>query len=275
MGRGDKLATVNLPFARLPLSFDPTGLREDLESIAPAAWLHHFSELTYAGECTAIALRSKSGGSDDLAAWGAAQEFYDTPLAAQCLHLKAAVDAFAFKKKCVRLIRLHAGSRLRQFRAADLGIAHGELRIHIPVVSSDAVELIVVDRRLAAREGEAWYIALAQPCRMINRGDADCVFLVIDGVVNEWTLALLEHAALDIVSQSDEPLGAASFRAFRERVFEDAALQARLVAITRPDEFLEAVVTAGAELGCTFESADVESALNRSRHDWMMRTVAL
>jgi hypothetical protein len=222
-----------------------------------------------------VALRSRSSAVDDLDARGAVQEFRDTPLLAQSPHLKAVVDAFAFEKKSVRLVRIHAGSRLREFRAADVGLTHGDLATHIPVAASGAVELIVADRSLAIREGDAWHIALGQLYRMANRGPADCIFLVMDGVANDWAVALLERAVRDIVPDSAEPLGSASFRAFRERVFDDTALQARLVAITRPDQFLEAVVSAGAELGFTFDSIDVGSALNRSRHDWMMRTVAL
>jgi hypothetical protein len=265
----------NRPFARLPLSFDAAGLRADLASIAPAAWSPHLSDRVHTGECTAVILRSKTGAVDDLAAWGTAHEFRDTPLLAQCPHLKAAIDAFLCEKKSVRLVRLHAGSSLRSFRAADLGVTHHDLRIHIPIATSSAVELIVADMTLAAHAGQAWHIALGQPCRFVNRGAVDCLFLVIDAVINDWAIAMLDRAAQEIVSESSEPLGAASFRAFRELVFDDPALQARLVAITQPDRFLEAVVSAGAELGFAFDALDVESARNRGHRDWMMRTVAL
>ena len=266
---------MNLPFAKLPIWFDPAGLRTDLESIASDSWLPHLSEFVHAGACTAVAMRSRGGTSDDLAAWGPAREFRNTPLAAQCPHIMAGVDTFELAKKSVHLVRLGAGARLREFRAVELGIAPGELRIHVPVVTGNDVELIAADRCLTAREGEAWCIAPAQTCRMINRGIDGCVFLVIDGVVNDWAHALLQRAAQEIVGACSEPVGAASFRAFRDRVFDHPALQARLADITRPDQFFEAVVTAGTELGFAFDSIDVESALNRSRHDWMMRTVAL
>ena len=266
---------MNLPFARLPLFFDPAGLRADLESIPLAAWVPHGNAQDYKGQWTGVALRSKSGASSDTAPWGAAGAFRDTPLAAQCPHLRAAVDAFEFEKKSVRLLRLHAQSQVRERRAADLGLSHGELRIHIPVVTSGDVELLVAGRRLVLRPGEAWFIALEQPQRMINRGAEECVHLVIDGLVNSWAVALVERAAREVACETVEPSGAASFRIFREMVYEDAALQARLAAITRLDLFLEAVVQAGAECGCAFDSEDVETALNSSRHDWMMRTVAL
>ena len=272
---GDKLASVNLPWTRLPLIFDPAGLRADLESIPAAAWVPHPNAQDYQGQWTSVALRSKSGSSGDIAPWGAAKEFCDTPLAAERRHLQAAVDAFEFEKKSVRLLRLHAASQVRERRAADLGLAHGELRIYIPVAASNDVELVAAERRLVMRAGEAWFIELSQSQRMANRGADDCVHLVIDGVMNEWAIALLERAAREIVTETSEPSGAASFRAFREMVFEDAGLQAKLLAITRLDLFLEAVVSAGAECGCRFDRADVESALNRSRHDWMMRTVSL
>ncbi len=264
---------ASLPWTKLPLFFDPAGLRADLEAIPADAWVPHFNQQDYAGEWSIVALRSRSGRNEDIEPRGAAEEFRDTPLAAQCPHLKAAVEAFRFPIKSARLLRLHAGSRVREHRDRDLGLAAGELRIHVPVTTNEDVEFIVANRRLILREGESWYIDFSQPHRIDNRGKSDRIHLVIDGRVNDWALVLLERGVREMVTETFEPARAASLRAFCERVYEDPELQGKLIGIARPDQFLEAVVAAGAECGCAFDIADVESEFNRRKHEWLMRSV--
>ena len=255
------------------MRFDPALLRADVQGIAEAAWVPHFNSADYEGRWSSVALRSKSGRVNDITAQGAAEEFRDTPLLAECPHLQAAVEAFQFPQKAVRLLRLHAGSRVREHRDVDLGLADGELRIHVPVATSDEVEFVVANRRLLLREGEAWYIDFSQPHRIDNRSAIDRIHLVIDGTVNAWATALLERSVEEIVTETFEPSGVARFRAFRETVFEDTQLQAELLQITEREKFLSAVVAAGAARGYGFGQAEVESAYNLRRREWMERSV--
>ncbi len=87
----------------------------------------------------------------------------------------AAVNAFEFPKEAVRLLRLHAGARIKEHRDHDLGLADGELRIHVPIATNDDVEFIVANRRLILQEGESWYIDFSQPHRINNPGASDRV----------------------------------------------------------------------------------------------------
>jgi hypothetical protein len=173
----------------------------------------------------------------------------------------------------VRLLRLHAGSRVREHRDADLGLADGELRIHVPVVTSEQVEFVVANRRLMLREGEAWYIDFSQPHRIDNRGASDRIHLILDGTLNEWAAALLQRSVEEIVTETFEPAGAAGFRVFREMVFEDLQLQEEMLRAAERPRFLQAVVAAGAERGYGFGMAEVESILNQRRREWMERSV--
>jgi hypothetical protein len=218
-------------------------------------------------------LRSKSGSAKDITAQGVEEEFKDTPLAVQCPHLWAAVKAFEFPKRSVRLLRLHAGSRVREHRDVDLGLADGMLRIHVPVVTNADVEFVVANRRLDLREGEAWYIDFSQPHRIDNRSATDRTHLIIDGTLNDWAVALLERALREVVTESFEPERVASLRRFREQVFEDERLQTELLKITDREKFLDAVVAAGVERGFAFEMGEVESEFNRRRGEWMERSL--
>src|SRR5208283_5442468 len=126
-----------IPWTKLPFFFEPARLRADLEAVADSAWVPHFNREDYTGQWSSVALRSRSGRADDIQPRGQAAEFIDTPLAALCPQLKEVVDAFDFPKKSVRLLRLHAGARVREHRDPDLKLADGEIRIHVPVASND------------------------------------------------------------------------------------------------------------------------------------------
>ena len=264
---------VAIPWTKLPLAFDPVGLREDVQAIPVDAWVPHFNHQDYHGEWSGVALRSKSGRADDITAQGSDEEFHNTALAAQCSHLWEAVEAFEFPKRSVRLLRLHAGSRVREHRDADLGLADGMLRIHVPVTTNEDVEFIVANRRLILREGEAWYIDFSQPHRIDNRSTVDRTHLIIDGTLNDWAAALLQRSLSEVVTESFEPARVASLRLFREQVFEDAGLQSELLEITDREKFLGAVVASGVERGFDFELGEVESEFNRRRIEWLERSV--
>lgn len=264
---------ASLPWTKLPFFFAPAGLRADLQAIPSSAWVPHFNSQDYSGEWSSVALRSRSGRAEDITPRGKAEEFRDTPLATICPHLQMAVETFKFQKKSVRLLRLHAGSRVREHRDVDLGLADGELRIHVPVTTNEGVEFVVSNRKLILREGEAWYIDFSQPHRIHNAGQSDRIHLVIDGTVNDWAIALLDSSSHELVTETFEPAGVASFRAFREKVFEDAQLQAKLQEIAGREQFLQAVVAAGAECGCDFDLDVAESAFNQQRHEWIERLV--
>jgi hypothetical protein len=258
----------SLQWTRLPFFFDPAGLQADLDRIEPAEWIPHFNQQDYDGEWSSVALRARGGRTNNILPMGDVEEFGDTPLASRCPHLKAAMDAFKLPKKSVRLLRLHAGSKVREHRDRDLGLDRGELRIHVPVATSDEVEFVVANRRLVLREGEAWYIDFSQPHRIHNRGTSDRTHLVIDGVVNDWALNLLERGLSEMVTETFEPAGAESFRQFREIVFDDAELQDQLLAIADKTQFLEAVMAAGGRRGYAFEAAVVESEWNHRLREW-------
>lgn len=262
---------VSLPWTKLPFFFEPAALRADLQAIEAATWVPHFNQQDYAGQWSSVSLRSRTGRAEDIVPHGAAEDFRDTPLATLCPHLQAAVDIFEFQKKSVRLLRLHAGSRVREHRDVDLGLADGELRIHVPVATNDQVEFIVSNRKLILREGEAWFIDFSQPHRIYNRSSHDRIHLVIDGTLNDWARELLERSTLEIVTETFEPSGVASFRHFREMVFEDAQLQATLLEFDDREQLMQAVVSMGREHGCEFDLDVVESAFNQKRHEWMER----
>lgn len=266
---------VPLPWTRLPFTFDTEALQRDVAAFSADAWKPHFNQNDYEGQWSSIALRSRSGRSDDILPHGSAGDYQDTPLLATSPALKAAIDQFQIPLKSVRLLRLHAGSRVREHSDHDIGLADGELRIHIPIQTSDAVEFIVANRRLRLREGESWYIDFSQPHRIHNAGTDHRIHLVIDGTVNPWAVEMLQRSVREIRTESEEPAGMAQLRSFCNLVWNTPSLQASLMKPGYADAFLDEVVLSGSQHSFLFERSDAQAWLDNNRRDWMMRCASL
>ena len=267
--------SLKIAWTQLPYHFDPALLRIDVAAIPASAWVPHFNQNDYSGQWSSVALRSRSGRAEDIQPRGGAEEFRDTPLLDACPHLRAVVDVFAMPRKSVRLLRLHAHSRVLEHCDPDLGLSSGEIRIHVPITTNDRLEFVVANRRLNLAEGEAWYIDFSQPHRIHNAGDTDRVHLVIDGTSNEWVIELLRRSVRERTTESFEPDGVRSFRHFRETVFEDGPLQEALLQIVDRHQFLEAVVAAGAARGYSFGRIEAEAALRHSQREWFEKSADL
>ena len=191
-----------IPWTKLPQIFAPDGLQADLAAIVAAVWVPHFNTKDYDGQWSSVALRSRTGHVKDIMPVGTLEEYRDTPLMECSPHLRAAVEAFAFPKMSVRLLRLHAGARVLEHTDRCLGLEDGEVRLHVPITTNEQVEFVVAGRQLRLRAGESWYIDFTQPHRIFNGGSTDRVHLVIDGPANEWVLDLVRRSAAEIVTET-------------------------------------------------------------------------
>jgi hypothetical protein len=183
---------------KLPVAFDPAELAADLAALAAAPWTAHFVEQNYEGEWSVIALRAPKGTASQhpirqIYSDPGVSEFEDTPLMAACPHLRAAALAFG-PPHAVRLMRLTAGSVIKEHTDLDLAAEDGMARIHVPVVSNPDVVFEVNRRRVDMALGEAWYLRLADPHRVANHGATDRIHLVIDVPFNPKLEALMRQA---------------------------------------------------------------------------------
>ena len=90
----------------------------------------------------------------------------------------------------MRLLRLKAGSHIREHRDYRLGYEDGEVRLHIPVVTNPDVAFFLAGERVIMAAGECWYLNVNLPHRVDNYSTTDRTHLVVDCVVNEWLTAL-------------------------------------------------------------------------------------
>src|SRR5205085_2147315 len=93
-----------------------------------------------------------------------------------------------------RLMRLTAGSMIKEHEDVALSFEDGTVRLHIPVVTNEAVDFRLNGTRTAMQAGSCWYLRLSDRHSVANRGTEDRVHLVVDAVVNDWIARAFEDA---------------------------------------------------------------------------------
>lgn len=183
---------------RLPLQFDAGELGEAVNGVRHDEWVRHFNARDYEGEWTGVALRSVDGTVGaiypDPTASG---RFHDTELLDRLPYLRSVLAEFQCGLDAVRLLRLAAGSSIREHRDHGLGRVDGTVRLHVPVVTDDAVEVVVDGVSVAMRPGETWYLDVGRPHRVDNRSAHARVHLVLDCVVDDWLDEMLGPVAVE------------------------------------------------------------------------------
>ena len=255
--------------SRLTLRFDAEALLHEARALGQNEWVTHFNTGYHDGGWAGVALRAANGEAGRLYPdMSQKSVISDTPTLAGCPAIQAALNQFHCPFRAVRLLRLAAGSYIREHRDDDLRFELGEARLHIPLVTHPSVEFYVDGERVIMEEGECWYLDLSRPHRVRNPSPIERIHLVIDCQVNDWLRAAI--AAGDVPQrQAAAPSGRDHFLAFREQVWGDASLQRTLLALTDKEQFINEVVKLGAARHLYFGSDDVDSAMTQSRQQWL------
>jgi hypothetical protein len=178
---------------RLPLRFDPEPLRADVLALRADDWIPHFNTAYYQGDWSGVALRSVGGVARQLYPDPNPKGSYeDTEILARCPAIAAAVAAFDCEKTAVRLLRLGPGASVREHTDYNLGYEDGEVRFHVPVLTSTSSVFELEGRQIEMLAGESWYVDFNLRHRVANEGAEPRVHLVIDCVVNDWVTRTLE-----------------------------------------------------------------------------------
>lgn len=183
---------------RLPFSFDPERLAGDLQRLSAVAWIAHFVQQNYEGDWSVIPLRGKAGATHPVMmifSDPVCREFADTPMLAACPYYREVLATFKAPLQAVRLMRLTAGSAIKEHSDHDLSFEDGTVRLHIPVTTNPYVEFYLNRERVVLDAGSCWYLRLVDPHSVVNKGGTDRVHMVIDAVVNDWIADVLRQAA--------------------------------------------------------------------------------
>jgi hypothetical protein len=256
-------------FSRLALRFDVQALLREANARGQQEWITHFNTGYHDGGWQGIALRAVNGEAGRLYPDPSQQSaIADTVILAECSAIQAALGAFQCPLRSVRLLRLAAGSFIREHRDDDLRFELGEARLHIPLATHPLVEFYVDGTRVQMEEGECWFLDLSRPHRVKNPSPIERIHLVIDCEVNDWLRAQIASGDVPI-RQAIAPSGQEQFFAFRERVWANPQLQRTLMAVTDKEIFFSETVKLGAAEGFSFSADDVESIMLRGRQEWV------
>lgn len=264
---------------KLPLSFDPEGLKTDLNQISSDEWVRHFNDRYFEGEWSGVALRAIEGASEQLYSDpGKDDTFTDTPVLARCPSLQRALAALECPIKSARLLKLGAGSRIIEHRDYNLSLDDDDVRLHVAITTGPLVDFYLNGERVVMNPGECWYINANLPHKVDNRSDLDRVHLVIDCKVDDWLRSLaasaseqIEAPAASLASNAARPSSPDALARFCDLVFEDVILQDRLRQVIDKRLFVDLVVRLGEERGFSFSASDVDQAFRANRRAWIER----
>jgi hypothetical protein len=172
---------------RLPFRFDPGKLRTDLAGVAADEWIPHLNRRRYDGRWCGAALRSIAGSATHLVpdAHGA-ESFEDTALLRRSPYYQTVLATLRCPIMAARLLKFDAGSHVAEHVDHALDFEDGEVRLHMPVVTSDDVRFHLDGQRLVMAPGECWQTNVNLPHAVGNRGATDRIPLVIDCRVDDW-----------------------------------------------------------------------------------------
>lgn len=187
-------------FARLDCTVSAEELQAEIGHLLQQSWVDHVNKRDYQGGWDVLPLRCLSQHVDAHPvlqgfAIGEGDKWQDLPVLAACPIISRALAGLKCPLKAVRLMRLKAGAEIKPHRDHELGIEHGEARLHIPIHTSDKVLFTVNEQRVPMGAGELWYINTDMIHAVINAGDEDRINLVIDCVANDWLREKIQQAS--------------------------------------------------------------------------------
>ncbi|MES2923639.1 MAG: aspartyl/asparaginyl beta-hydroxylase domain-containing protein [Verrucomicrobiota bacterium] len=122
-------------------------------------------------------------------------DFANTPFLKEVPYLQSVLASFQCPLQSVRLMRLTPGSEIKEHCDHDLSAEFGQVRLHIPITTNPDVDFFLNGTHVPMRPGSCWYLRLADPHAVRNRGTTDRVHLVIDATLNGWLANQLHQAA--------------------------------------------------------------------------------
>jgi hypothetical protein len=171
---------------RLALRFDAAALAADVATLPDDAWVPHFNTQLFTGEWSGVALRTGAGSPLALYPDPTSEAFEDAPVLGSLDAVRAVLASLRCPLQTARFLRLGAGATILPHRDHRLGLAHGEVRLHVPITGEEHATLWVDDHIVRMAPGELWYVDVDRVHRAHNAGPAHRVHLVVDCTVDAW-----------------------------------------------------------------------------------------
>ena len=193
-------------FLKLPFHFSEEKLLDDLAICKNYNFTSHFNKNDYSGDWTSISLRSENGEMNNIFALPQTEKKYrDTELLQKCTYFKAIIDSFECEKESIRLLNLKPGSVIKEHTDYNLGYEDGIFRIHIPIITNEAVRFFINHEEVKMLPEECWYGNFNLPHSVRNDGETDRIHLVMDCLRNDWSDKLFTESGYNFEAENVQP----------------------------------------------------------------------
>jgi hypothetical protein len=191
--------------------YDVGRLREELAAILREYEIvpHYRPYLTEAKGWGAITLVGANGDPNDhrppQAFAKGTYRLEKTPVLRLAPYMESIIDGFGVKTRRVRLMQLAAGRNIIWHDDGDeYGFDHQTIRLHVPVITNEHVEVQVSHEDCRWREGELWYLDNSFAHRLRNGGTEARVHLVVDLEVSDKVRAMFPTTLLEQKAVRDD-----------------------------------------------------------------------
>jgi hypothetical protein len=186
-----RTSTPSISFSRLYGATAVADLQREVISLLANEWIDHVNKNDYSGGWDLLPLRCQRqflNAHPVLQGFSIAtgDDWENMPILAQCPQIQSIFNRLLCPLKAARLMRLKAGAHIKPHRDHGLAMEFGEARLHVPILTGDAVSFMVDHKKIPMKPGEIWYFNADQTHEVHNYGAEDRINLVIDCVVNDW-----------------------------------------------------------------------------------------
>ena len=178
---------------KLPITFDVEKLKDDLRRLEENWVAHHRPD--HSRQWDAVQLRSIGGDPQNGRYSKDASAFAFTAAYEHCRYVPEVLEQLDCPTKRIRFMRLAAGGDIKRHVDAFETLYYGQVRLHIPVITSPQIQFYVAGLRVNMQPGEVWYLNALHRHWVRNRSPVDRVHLVVDCVVNDRLRAMIEKRA--------------------------------------------------------------------------------
>lgn len=172
------------------MSFDVDRLRADLERVEGKDWVRHYDSTQPSG-WTTLVLRSIHGSlsGPDSIRHGPWEHYRNTTLLADCPYMREVIESFKCPTGRVRLSKMAPHTKINPHR--DIGdevasVAFRQVRLHIPITTTDKVVFFLGNERFRMAAGRLYYADFAKSHSVRNDGDEARVHLFLELKMNDW-----------------------------------------------------------------------------------------
>ena len=173
---------------KLPFTFDPNRIKEEISQFSKTDYYDIYNPSVKMESLWSKHFIEPIRNPDD------SFKFSPNTALKKCPYLLSIHDTFQCDKETFRVHTLDGGAHIRPHRDSGYSLAHGKVRLHIPVETNDKVQILLNDELVQMQAGECWYCNFHITHEVHNYSDRPRIHLIIDCMVNDWLKAIFKQA---------------------------------------------------------------------------------